>query len=256
MCGHRWWRACTLGSGERPDAPEAAKRIAQGGSSAIELAACADGCSAPQRRTASHGERALRPRPRRAGEGLKDPETPRLFPFNLVNKQDGPPIYNIMVEGFKGRLHIPSSYLWDPTHFLDSFNMRAAAHPLHDKAGERQHTLPNSLDFSSMASRPPCTTFAVSVLGPLPLRLVFVSLPLSCSASPWARAAGAHSSTGAVLPPPARMGAGQEAPKPHATPVCTDGTAPGRRAFTLRHCLRLPLPAVAHRSPLCPPVAG
>ena len=64
------------------------------------------------------------------GEGMLDPSTPRLFPFNLVNKQDGPAIYNILVGGFKGRLHIPSSYLSDPNHFLDPYNMRSAGHPL------------------------------------------------------------------------------------------------------------------------------
>ena len=68
------------------------------------------------------------------GEGMADPSSPRLFPFNLVNKQDGPDIYNLPVEGFKGKLRIPSSYLSDPTSFLDSYALRSASSPLHHSA--------------------------------------------------------------------------------------------------------------------------
>jgi hypothetical protein len=37
------------------------------------------------------------------GEGMADPPTPRLFPINLMTKQDGPLLYNIRARNFTGR---------------------------------------------------------------------------------------------------------------------------------------------------------
>lgn len=69
------------------------------------------------------------------GEGVKEPQEPRLFPINLVNFADGPDIYNLLVGGFKGRLHIPASHMSDTTDLLDSYSLRSAGWPVPDNAG-------------------------------------------------------------------------------------------------------------------------
>jgi hypothetical protein len=64
------------------------------------------------------------------GEGMHDPPTPRLFPINLMTKQDGPVLYNIPVRGFTGRLRAPAAYVRDtPDARGDAYDLGEAARP-------------------------------------------------------------------------------------------------------------------------------
>ena len=47
--------------------------------------------------------------PALTGQGLADPPYPRLFPENLVNHNDGPPMYNLRAK-FEGFLAGPAGY--------------------------------------------------------------------------------------------------------------------------------------------------
>ena len=61
------------------------------------------------------------------GEGMADPPYPRLFPENLVNHNDGPPMYNLRAT-FNGTVAGPPGYAVDEAAWGglgDSFDWRS-----------------------------------------------------------------------------------------------------------------------------------